>query len=229
MSAFDEIYTPTEEHEAFRAAVREVCDAKVAPHAAAADETGEFPKASYEALRAADFHAPHIPGGVRRRRRRRAGHGDRDRGGRPRLRLLLADPGGQQARHDAAAAGRRPTSSSSATCRRWPRGEAMFSYCLSEPEAGSDAVEHDDPGRPRRRRLGAQRRQALDHQRRRLRLLHGLRGHRPGRRAPRASAPSWSRGPTTGCPSARRRRSSASRARRPARSTSTTCGSRATG
>ena len=34
---------------------------KVAPHAAEADESGEFPKASYDALRAADFHAPHIP------------------------------------------------------------------------------------------------------------------------------------------------------------------------
>ena len=67
MSAFDEIYTPTEEHQAFRAAVREVCDEKVAPHAAEADELGEFPKASFEALRAADFHAPHVPeeyGGV---------------------------------------------------------------------------------------------------------------------------------------------------------------------
>ena len=67
VSAFDEIYTPTEEHQAFRAAVREVCDEKVAPHAAEADELGEFPKASFEALRAADFHAPHVPeeyGGV---------------------------------------------------------------------------------------------------------------------------------------------------------------------
>ncbi|HYI54527.1 MAG TPA: acyl-CoA dehydrogenase family protein, partial [Microlunatus sp.] len=47
VSAFDEIYTPTEEHQAFRAAVREVCDEKVAPHAAEADELGEFPKASF--------------------------------------------------------------------------------------------------------------------------------------------------------------------------------------
>ena len=50
-----------EEHEAIREAVREVCAAKVAPNAAEADETSEFPKASYDALRAADFHAPHIP------------------------------------------------------------------------------------------------------------------------------------------------------------------------
>ena len=61
MSDFDDLYRPTEEHEAFRAAVREVCDAKVAPNAAEADELAEFPKASYEALVAADFHAPHVP------------------------------------------------------------------------------------------------------------------------------------------------------------------------
>src|SRR5918996_4002600 len=60
MTGFD-VYRLPEDHEAIRAAVREVCDARVAPHAAEADETGEFPKASYEALRAADFHAPHIP------------------------------------------------------------------------------------------------------------------------------------------------------------------------
>src|SRR5918998_3903043 len=58
--SFD-VYRLPEEHEAIREAVREVCTAKVAPNAAEADETGEFPKASYEALRAADFHAPHIP------------------------------------------------------------------------------------------------------------------------------------------------------------------------
>lgn len=61
MTDFTDIYRPTEEHEDFRTAVREVCDAKVAPHAAEVDELGEFPKASFEALRAADFHAPHVP------------------------------------------------------------------------------------------------------------------------------------------------------------------------
>src|ERR687895_2769347 len=61
MAQAEDLYRPTEEHEAFRAAVREVCDAKVAPRAAETDELAEFPKASYEALVAADFHAPHIP------------------------------------------------------------------------------------------------------------------------------------------------------------------------
>src|ERR1700709_769223 len=60
-------YRPTEEHDAFRAAVREVCDDKVAPDAAEGDERAEFPWAGFEALRAGDFHAPHVPeayGGV---------------------------------------------------------------------------------------------------------------------------------------------------------------------
>ena len=60
MSEFD-VYQLPEDHETIRAAVREVCDARVAPHAAEADETAEFPKASYDALRSSDFHAPHIP------------------------------------------------------------------------------------------------------------------------------------------------------------------------
>src|SRR5690606_24352277 len=59
-SAFD-AYRLSEEHEAIREAVRTLCDAKVAPHAAEVDETAAFPQVSYEALRSADFHAPHIP------------------------------------------------------------------------------------------------------------------------------------------------------------------------
>ena len=38
MSDVADLYRPTEEHQAFRAAVREVCAAKVAPHAAETDE-----------------------------------------------------------------------------------------------------------------------------------------------------------------------------------------------
>ena len=198
VSAFDEIYTPTEEHQAFRAAVREVCDEKVAPHAAEADELGEFPKASYEALRAADFHAPHVPeeyGGV---------------GGDALATAIVIE----EIARACASSSLIPAVNKLASMpwllagsdelkqRYLPplaRGDAMASYCLSEPEAGSDAAEHDDPGGARRRRLGAQRRQALDHQRRRLRLLHRLRRHRPGRSAPRGSARSWWRRPTRAC------------------------------
>ncbi len=60
-------YALPEEHQELRQAIRAICADKIAPGAAAADETGEFPQASYDALRAGDFHAPHIPeqyGGV---------------------------------------------------------------------------------------------------------------------------------------------------------------------
>ncbi len=103
--AFD-VYQLSDEHQAVREAVREVCAAKVTPHAAEADETGEFPKASYDALRAADFHAPHIPveyGGAGADALATAIVIEEVARG---LCLLLADSGGQQAGHHAVDPGR---------------------------------------------------------------------------------------------------------------------------
>jgi alkylation response protein AidB-like acyl-CoA dehydrogenase len=54
-------YQLSEEHEAVREAARKIAEDKVAPGAAHADEHSEFPQAAYDALRAADLHAPHIP------------------------------------------------------------------------------------------------------------------------------------------------------------------------
>ncbi|MER7888215.1 acyl-CoA dehydrogenase family protein [Micromonospora sp. NPDC094482] len=136
--SFD-VYRLPEEHEAIREAVREVCTAKVAPNAAEADETGEFPKASYEALRAADFHAPHIPV---------------EYGGAGADALATAIVIEEVARACASSSlipavnklGTMPLllAGSEELKRRYltpvAAGEAMFSYCLSEPEAGSDAA-----------------------------------------------------------------------------------------
>ncbi|MGI8768765.1 MAG: acyl-CoA dehydrogenase family protein, partial [Propionibacteriaceae bacterium] len=139
MSDFTDIYTTTEEHEAFRAAVREICDEKVAPNAAAADEAAEFPQASFDALRKADFHAPHIPeqyGGV----------------GADALATVIVIE--EVARACASTSlipavnklGTVPLLLSGSTQIKSEflppvaSGEAMFSYCLSEPEAGSDAA-----------------------------------------------------------------------------------------
>jgi acyl-CoA dehydrogenase len=55
------LFALPEDHEMLRAAVREVVRDKVAPNAAEADATSTFPRKSYEALIASDFHAPHIP------------------------------------------------------------------------------------------------------------------------------------------------------------------------
>ncbi|KAB1129402.1 acyl-CoA dehydrogenase family protein [Micromonospora sp. DSM 115977] len=136
--SFD-VYRLPEEHEAIREAVREVCAAKVAPHAAEADETGEFPKASYDALRAADFHAPHVPV---------------EYGGAGADALATAIVIEEVARACASSSlipavnklGTMPLllAGSEELKRRYltpvAAGEAMFSYCLSEPEAGSDAA-----------------------------------------------------------------------------------------
>jgi alkylation response protein AidB-like acyl-CoA dehydrogenase len=137
-SQFD-VYRLPEEHEAIREAVRAVCEARVAPHAAEADETGEFPKASFEALRASDFHAPHIPV---------------EYGGAGADALATAIVIEEVARVCASSSlipsvnklGTTPLilAASEEVKRAYlpavASGEGMFSYCLSEPEAGSDAV-----------------------------------------------------------------------------------------
>ncbi|MER7279040.1 acyl-CoA dehydrogenase family protein [Dactylosporangium sp. NPDC000244] len=129
----------SEEHHAIRAAVRALCDDKVAPNAAAADETGEFPQASFDALRAADFHAPHVPEAY---------------GGPGADALATVIVVEEVARACAASSlipagaklGTMPLllSGSPALRERYlppvARGEAMFAYCLSEPDAGSDAA-----------------------------------------------------------------------------------------
>jgi alkylation response protein AidB-like acyl-CoA dehydrogenase len=138
MSTFD-VYQLPEEHRAVREAVRAVCEGKVAPNAAIADETGEFPQSSYDALRASDFHAPHIPV---------------EYGGAGADALATAIVIEEVARACVASSlipavnklGTMPLllGGSDEVKRRYlppvARGEAMFSYCLSEPDAGSDAA-----------------------------------------------------------------------------------------
>src|SRR6476661_673453 len=133
------LYQVPEEHEAVRAAVRDVCERKVAPNGATVDASGEFPQASYDALRAADFHAPHIPeeyGGV----------------GADALATCLVIE--EVARGCASSSlipavnklGTMPlllAASEEVKQRYLPpvaTGEAMFSYGLSEREAGSDTA-----------------------------------------------------------------------------------------
>ncbi len=133
------LFAMSEEHRAIRGAVRDVCDAKVAPYAAEVDETGEFPQAAYDALRAADFHAPHIP-------EQYSGAGADA--------LATCIVIEEVARADASASlipsvnklGTMPLLLSGDEALKSTylppvgRGDAMFSYCLSEPEAGSDAA-----------------------------------------------------------------------------------------
>ncbi len=56
-----DLYALSEDHLALRDVARRVVAEKVTPHAAEVDETASFPKAAYDALRAADLHAVHVP------------------------------------------------------------------------------------------------------------------------------------------------------------------------
>jgi alkylation response protein AidB-like acyl-CoA dehydrogenase len=129
----------SEEHEALREAVRALADDKISPRAADIDRTAEFPWDVYEALVKADFHALHIPeeyGGA---------------GGDALASVLVIE---EVARACATSSlipavnklGTMPLllgASADVKQRYLPqvaRGEAMFSYALSEPEAGSDAA-----------------------------------------------------------------------------------------
>src|SRR6201996_8340145 len=129
----------SEEHQALREAVRALADDKIAPRAAEVDRTAEFPWDVYDSLVKADFHAVHIPesyGGA---------------GGDALAAALVIE---EVARACATSSlipavnklGTMPLllGSSEEVKQHYlapvARGEAMFSYGLSEPEAGSDAA-----------------------------------------------------------------------------------------
>src|SRR3954463_16121678 len=129
----------SEDHEELRQAVRTLAEDKIAPHAAEVDEKAEFPRASYEALVASDFHAPHIPE-------------EYDGVGADALATCIVIE--EVARACASSSlipavnklGTMPLilAASDDVKRRYlppvARGEAMFSYGLSEREAGSDTA-----------------------------------------------------------------------------------------
>ena len=133
------MFALSEEHQAIREAVRAVCDAKVAPFAAAVDEEARYPTEAAEALLASDFHAPHVP---------------EEYGGAGADALATVIVIEEVARACVSSSlipavnklGSLPVmiAGSDDLKRRYlPRlasGEGGFSYCLSEPDAGSDAA-----------------------------------------------------------------------------------------
>src|SRR6185436_20610903 len=139
MSSDFPMYALSEEHQAIREAVRSVCDAKVAPYAADVDENARYPREAAEALQAADFHAPHVPeeyGGA----------------GADALATVLVIE--EVARACMASSlipavnklGSLPVMLAGSEelkkhyLGKLAAGEGGFSYCLSEPDAGSDAA-----------------------------------------------------------------------------------------
>ncbi|HJR90482.1 MAG TPA: acyl-CoA dehydrogenase family protein [Aeromicrobium sp.] len=138
MSGFP-LFALPEEHQAVREAVRAICDAKIAPHAAEVDEQARYPQEAHDALLATDFFAPHVPeeyGGV----------------GADALATVIVIE--EVARADVSASlipavnklGSLPVQiGGSEELKKTylgalARGEGCFSYCLSEPGAGSDAA-----------------------------------------------------------------------------------------
>src|SRR5690349_14540826 len=133
------LYALSEEHQAIREAVRAVADAKVAPFAADVDENARYPEEAAAALLAADFHAPHVP---------------EEYGGAGADALATVIVIEEVARADVSASlipavnklGSLPVQigGSEELKKKYlgalARGEGTFSYCLSEPDAGSDAA-----------------------------------------------------------------------------------------
>jgi alkylation response protein AidB-like acyl-CoA dehydrogenase len=132
------LYGLPDEHQTLRQVVRQLAEEKIAPHAADVDEEARYPAEAAEALLAYEFHAPHVP---------------EEYGGPGADALATVIVIEEVARVDVAASlipavnklGSLPVmlaGSEELKKEYLPRllaGEG-FSYCLSEPEAGSDAV-----------------------------------------------------------------------------------------
>ena len=133
------LFALSEEHQEIRKAIREICDAKIAPAAAAVDEEARYPQEAHDALVETEFFAPHVPeayGGV----------------GADALATVLVIE--EIARADVSASlipavnklGSLPVQIGGSEelkkkyLGKLAAGEGNFSYCLSEPDAGSDAA-----------------------------------------------------------------------------------------
>ncbi|MBO9523821.1 MAG: acyl-CoA dehydrogenase family protein [Nocardioidaceae bacterium] len=132
------MYALSEEHQEIRKVVRAIATEKIAPFAAAVDEEARYPQEAADALLASDFHAPHVPeeyGGA----------------GADALATVLVIE--EVARVCVSSSlipavnklGSLPVQISGSEELKatylgaLARGEGGFSYCLSEPDAGSDA------------------------------------------------------------------------------------------
>jgi alkylation response protein AidB-like acyl-CoA dehydrogenase len=134
-----DLFQLSEEHVALREAIRDLALDKIAPRAAEIDESGEFPQDVYEALRSAGFHAIHIP-------ERYSGEGGDSLASSIVVEEIARVCGSSSLIPAVNKLGTTPLlvgGSEEIKQRYLPEvasGAAMFSYALSEREAGSDAV-----------------------------------------------------------------------------------------
>src|SRR2546430_3266 len=132
-------YRLTDEHAMLRQSVRQLAEDKIAPYAAEVDEDARFPHEAHDALVQAGFQAVHIP--------------EQYGGGRPDAVppvVLTEEIGRVCAPSSPIPAGNKLGTmplllSASEDLKKQvlppvAAGEAMFSYALSEREAGSDAA-----------------------------------------------------------------------------------------
>jgi len=133
------VYALTEEHQAIREAVRSLAEAKIAPFATEVDEDARYPEEAAKALLAADFHAPHVP---------------EEYGGAGADALATVIVIEEVARVCVSSSlipavnklGSLPVQISGSEelkqkyLSKLAAGEGGFAYCLSEPDAGSDAL-----------------------------------------------------------------------------------------
>jgi alkylation response protein AidB-like acyl-CoA dehydrogenase len=133
------LYAPSEEHRTIRKVVRELAEEKIAPYAAAVDEEARYPEEAAAALLAADFHAPHVP---------------EEYGGAGADALATVIVIEEIARVCMSSSlipavnklGSLPVQIAGSEelkatyLGKLAKGEGGFSYCLSEPDAGSDAA-----------------------------------------------------------------------------------------
>jgi alkylation response protein AidB-like acyl-CoA dehydrogenase len=134
-----DLFALSEEHREVRRVVREICDHKIAPYAADVDEHARFPQEAKDVLLSTGFYAPHVPeqyGGA----------------GADALATVIVIE--EIARADVSASlipavnklGSLPVQIGgseelkSKYLGALARGDGGFSYCLSEPDAGSDAA-----------------------------------------------------------------------------------------
>jgi alkylation response protein AidB-like acyl-CoA dehydrogenase len=134
-----DLFTLPEEHQLLRKTVRKLADDKIAPRAAAIDEAAEFPWDVHQALVAADLHAVHVPA-------------EYDGTGADAIASAIVI---EEVARACASSSLIPAVNKLGTVGlilsgseelkasylgKLARGEGMFSYCLSEPDAGSDAA-----------------------------------------------------------------------------------------
>ncbi|MCX5524497.1 acyl-CoA dehydrogenase [Streptomyces bobili] len=138
-SADFDLYRPSDEHDMLRDAIRSLAEAKIAPYAAAVDEEARFPQEALDALVTSDLHAVHVP---------------EEYGGAGADALATVIVIEEVARTCVSSSlipavnklGSLPVilSGSEDLKKKYlaplAKGDAMFSYCLSEPDAGSDAA-----------------------------------------------------------------------------------------